>query len=132
MTVVIDASLVLAGVTDDGSQGHWALEQLQRSALIAPQLLPVEVVSGLRRLSLAGRLRQANVENALSDVSTLDVELYPFLPLRDRVWELRDNLTAYDAWYVALAEAHDCPLATLDHRLVAAAGPRCEFVTPQG
>lgn len=130
MTVVVDASLVLAGVTDDGSQGHWALKQLQGSALIAPQLLPVEVVSGLRRLSLTGTLRQANAENAVRDVSTLDVELYPFLPLHDRVWELRNNLTAYDAWYVALAEAHDCPLATLDRRLVAAAGPRCEFITP--
>lgn len=57
------------------------------------------------------------------------IELYPF---GDRIWELRDNLTAYDAWYVALAEGHDCPLATLDQRIVASVGPRCEFVTFDG
>jgi predicted nucleic acid-binding protein len=58
------------------------------------------------------------------------VELYPFLPFQDRVWQLRESLTAYDAWYVALAEAHDVPLATLDRRLAASPGPHCGFLTP--
>lgn len=130
MTVVIDASLVLAVLTDDAAHGRWAGDQLRRRVLLAPELLPAEVASGLRRLAVRGRIRDRAAEAALAQASTLDVDLYPFAPLRDRVWELRHNLTPYDAWYVALAEAHGCPLATLDHRLVAAAGPRCDFVTP--
>ena len=132
MTVVIDASLVLGVLTDDGRQGLWAGEQLRQRVLLAPALLPAEVASGLRRLSLAGRLRGGAAEIALAEASALDVDLYPFAPFSDRVWELRDNLTTYDAWYVALAEAHECPLATLDRRLVAAVGPRCEFITIDG
>ena len=132
MTVVVDASLVLAGLTDDGSPGQWAREQLRPRPLLAPQLLPAEVTSGLRRLTLAGRLHEKSARTALDEAAMLDVDLYPFAPLRDRVWELRNNLRTYDAWYVALAEAYECPLATLDHRLVAAAGPRCDFVTPGG
>ena len=58
------------------------------------------------------------------------MQLYPFAPFAERVWSLRDNLTAYDAWYVALAEALDCPLATLDRKLGRASGPTCEFIIP--
>ena len=60
----------------------------------------------------------------------LDLELFPFGPFADRVWDLRDNLTSYDAWYVALAEAVGCALATLDKRLVRATGPTCQFIAP--
>jgi predicted nucleic acid-binding protein len=59
----------------------------------------------------------------------LRVDLFPYEVVAARVWELRHNMTAYDAWYVALAEALDSPLATLDARLARAAGPRCRFVT---
>lgn len=127
MTVVVDASLVLGMLTDAGPQGRWAADQLRDRVLLAPALLPAEVASGLRRLTLAGRLREGAAEMALAELGTLDVDLYPYAPFSDRVWELRDNLTTYDAWYVALAEGHQCPLATLDRRLVTAAGPRCEF-----
>jgi predicted nucleic acid-binding protein len=68
---------------------------------------------------------------ALHDFAGLDVGLFPFAPLADRVWELRAGVTSYDAWYVALAEAYDVPLVTLDARLVRAAGPGCEVVTPE-
>ena len=64
------------------------------------------------------------------DLLQLDPELFPFRPFARRIWALRDNLTCYDAWYVALAEALDCPLATLDQRLVRASGPACNFVAP--
>jgi predicted nucleic acid-binding protein len=60
----------------------------------------------------------------------LGVKLHPFEPFTARVWELRDTVGAYDAWYVALAEALDAPLATLDLRLASAPGPRCAFLTP--
>ena len=58
------------------------------------------------------------------------MELFPFAPFAERVWALRENLTSYDAWYVALAEALDCPLVTLDRRLSRANGPICEIIAP--
>ncbi len=60
------------------------------------------------------------------------MELFPFAPFAERVWALRENLTSYDAWYVALAEALDCPLVTLDRRLSRASGPVCEIIAPPG
>jgi predicted nucleic acid-binding protein len=61
----------------------------------------------------------------------LDVELHAFEPFSQRVWELRHNVTSYDGWYVALAEALNLPLATLDGRLAKADGPKCRFLTPE-
>ena len=60
----------------------------------------------------------------------LSIECYPFEPFAERVWELRNTLTSYDAWYVAVAEALDLPLATLDARLARAPGPKCKFLLP--
>ena len=60
----------------------------------------------------------------------LELDLFPFAPFAERVWELRRNVTCYDAWYVALAEAFDCPLATLDGKLSRASGPTCGIITP--
>lgn len=60
----------------------------------------------------------------------LDMELLGFNPFAGRIWELRHNITSYDAWYVAAAEALDLPLATLDERLSKASGPNCQFLTP--
>ena len=62
----------------------------------------------------------------------LEIELFPFTPFADRVWELRGSLTCYDAWYVAMAESFDCPLATLDRKLSRASGPMCEIITAAG
>lgn len=59
-----------------------------------------------------------------------DVELWPYAPFAKRVWELRGSVTANDALYVALAAALEFPLGTLDRRLAAAHGPRCELVVP--
>jgi len=67
---------------------------------------------------------------AHADLLDLRVELFPYAPFAARVWELRDNLTTYDAWYIALAEFLSSPVATLDRRLSRAAGPRCGFETP--
>ena len=65
-----------------------------------------------------------------ADLLVLGVTLFPYAPFAQRVWELRGNVTAYDAWYVALAEALDSELATVDHRLSRASGCRCPFLTP--
>lgn len=68
---------------------------------------------------------------AKNNLLRLELELFPFAPFADRVWELRKNITSYDAWYVAMAEVFDCPLATLDQKLSRASGPACKIVTPQ-
>jgi predicted nucleic acid-binding protein len=63
--------------------------------------------------------------------ATCRVELFDYASFARRVWDLRDNVTSYDAWYVAIAEQLEAPLATLDRRLVATPGPMCTFVTPE-
>ena len=130
MSVVIDASTLVAGLIDRGARGEWARQLIGSKPLLAPHLLPAEFTSGLRRLAAGKVVTPGAARSALAEMSALRVEFYPFEPFAERVWELRDNLTTYDAWYVALAEAHDVPLATLDRRLVEAPGPRCDFRTP--
>jgi predicted nucleic acid-binding protein len=131
VSLVVDASVAVAAVVDDGEDGDWARAVLGAGHPMAPQLLPVEVASTLRRLVLAGRVAAASARGALHDLHDLAIELYPFEPFTERVWELRTTVTAYDAWYVAVAEANEVPLATLDARLAGAAGPRCTFVRPR-
>ena len=128
MTVVLDASVAVAALVDAGGRGRRAREILAAEHLVAPHLLPVEVANTLRRLALAGSIGAFEAGAALRDLTDLGIQLYPFEPFADRVWALRDTVTAYDAWYVALAEASDAPLATLDARLTGAAGPLCEFL----
>lgn len=98
--------------------------------LVAPHLLPAEVANILRRAVRAGDLSADAAALAHIELQTLPVDLFPYPPFADRVWALRDNVSAYDAWYVALAETLDAPLATLDARLVRAPGPTCDFLTP--
>ena len=130
MSLVVDASTVVAALTDAGSDGHWAREQLTSAPLAAPHLLPAEAANILRRAARAGELSPDMASLAHGDLLELRVALYRYRPLAARVWELRENLTSYDAWYVALAETLDAPLATLDARLCSAPGPRCEFAMP--
>ena len=128
--LVIDAALVVAALVDSGSDGAWADELLATDVLAAPHLMPVEVANILRRAVLSGDITPEVASMAHADLLSLRVDLFPYAPFAARVWELRSNLTAYDAWYVALAEALDARLATLDLRLSQAAGPRCGFRLP--
>jgi predicted nucleic acid-binding protein len=128
--VVVDSSVVVAALTDLGAAGEWAESVLLEGALSAPALLPVEAANVLRRAVLADELPEALAREAHADLLDLRIVLFPYVPFGPRVWELRANLTAYDAWYVALAEGLDVPLATLDLRLARAPGPRCRFLTP--
>ena len=130
MSAVVDAALLVAATTDAGAEGVWAEDVVRAGGLVAPHLALVEATNILRRLELAGRLGQLEAGAAARDLLLLELELVPFYPFAERVWELRKNVTSYDAWYVALAEALDLPLATLDRRLVAASGPRCRFLLP--
>lgn len=90
--------------------------------LHAPHLVDVEVAQALRRYALEGDLDAAAAARALDDLRALDLERHAHEPLLDRVWELRQNLTAYDAVYVALAEVLDAPLLSCDARLARAPG----------
>ena len=90
----------------------------------------VEATNILRRLKRPGEISRLEATSAHRDLIRLELDLFPFAPFADRVWALRSNLTSYDAWYVALAEALGCSLATLDRKLGRARGPVCEIVTP--
>lgn len=130
MTVVVDASALVAALTNSGPEGTWAEVELTSQALAAPEVLMAEASNTLRSLERTGELSTPEATTVHGIMTSTNVELYTFAPFSDRVWELRHNLTCYDAWYVALAEMLDCPLITLDRRLSRAAGPTCEFVTP--
>jgi len=130
MTVVVDSSVVVAALVDSGPVGVWAETLLVSGPLAAPHLMPVEAANVLRRATLAGDISTDVASMAHDDLVSLRLELYPYDSCASRVWELRSNITAYDAWYVALAEALGARLGTLDVRLSRATGTRCEFAVP--
>ncbi len=132
MTLVVDASAVVAALVDGGPDGAWAESLLASETLAAPHHMLAEAANILRRALLARDLSNDVASMAHNDLLQLRVELFPYEPLGDRVWELRGAVTTYDAWYVALAESLDAPLVTLDGRLARASGPRCAFETPPG
>ena len=129
MTLVVDASVIVAALVDSGPVGEWA-EALLTLNLVAPQLLHVEVANVLRRAAHSGDISEDTASLAHVDLLDLRIDLVPYEVVATRVWDLRHNLTAYDAWYVAAAELMGCPLATLDQRLAAAPGSACTFHTP--
>jgi predicted nucleic acid-binding protein len=130
LSAVIDASVLIAALVDVGSHGTWAEEIIATGPLYAPELARVEATNILRRLERAKQISAPEANAAHDDLMQLDIEMFNFDPFADRVWELRHNVTSYDAWYVALAESIKLPLATLDGRLAKAEGPTCKFLTP--
>jgi predicted nucleic acid-binding protein len=132
VTVVVDASVVIAALLDVGDAGAWAEELLVSSpSLQAPELIRAEATNVLRRLERAKQISTAEANAAHEDLMQLKLELFGFDEFGERVWELRHAVTSYDAWYIALAEALALPLATLDERLAKAPGTNCEFLTPR-
>ncbi len=131
MTLVVDASVLVAALVDGGPDGDWAAAVLGGHELAAPHLMPIEAANILRRAALAGDISADAASLAHGDLLDLRVALWPYAPLAERCWELRENVTIYDGTYVALAELLDARLATLDQRLVGAPGPRCSFATPR-
>ena len=130
MTTVVDASVLIAALVDESSDGRWAQSTLAEGNLAAPELALVEATDVLRRMEQSEKISRVEATFAHTDLLLLDVELFPFAPFAERVWDLRGNVTSYDAWYVALAEALNCPLATLDLKLSRAYGPQCQVVVP--
>jgi predicted nucleic acid-binding protein len=123
--IVVGASVVAPALADDGADGDLVRQRLRGERLVAPELVDLEVVSTLRRAARAGRLDERRSGQALDDLAALPLRRVSHLPLLARVWELRDNLSAYDAAYVALAEVLDCPVLTADGGIGKASGVRC-------
>lgn len=129
MTIVVDSSVLVAALTDGGPDGDWARSGIAVEQLAAPAHVYAEVSSVLRRGVLANKLSREVASLAHRDLVRMPVDVFAFEPLADRVWELHPTVTAYDAVFVALAEALGAPLWTLDRRLIRASGPRCRFVS---
>jgi predicted nucleic acid-binding protein len=125
--IVVDASVLVVALADDGQDGDSARLRLRGERLAAPELVDLAVVSVLRRQFRQGELNERRAEQALSDLTDLPLQRASHRPLLHRCWELRSNLTVYDAAYVALAEALDTTLLTGDVRLSTAVGPRCKI-----
>lgn len=121
---------MIAALIDSGPHGDWAEEVLASGSLHAPELVLAEATNIFRRLEMAKLITTPEANAARDDLLLLDVELFPFEPFASRIWELRHNVTSYDAWYVAIAEALRVPLATLDERLSKADKVTCKFLTP--
>jgi predicted nucleic acid-binding protein len=123
--IVADASVLAVALADDGPDGDQARARLHGEHVAFPELADLEVASVLRRQLAAGALDARRAGLALDDLAALPARRAPHRPLLARCWELRDNLTIYDAAYVALAEAMHVTLLTADRRLARAPGPRC-------
>ena len=122
--IVVDASVAVLGLLNDGD----ARRSLAEETVAVPHLVDSEVAHALRAQVLRGKAQESQARNALSRWARLGVRRFSVVGLLGRVWELRQNLSAYDASYVALAEAMSCPLHTADSRLARAPGPTCTIV----
>jgi predicted nucleic acid-binding protein len=127
---VCDASAVAALLLDSGPDGQWVTQTLESGELAAPALVTYETANVIRKHELAGQISPDQSAQAHADLLDLAIEIWPYDLLAARAWELRLNLSIYDATYVALAEITDLTLITLDKRLTKAPGTRCRIATP--
>lgn len=130
LRVVADASALVAMLIDSGSDGRWATDALSGAEIAAPDLLPFEAANIIRRQELAGTIGSDQAAQAHADLRQLTIESWPYELLAVRAFELRANLSIYDASYVALAELIDANLITLDRRIAGAPGLRCALSMP--
>ena len=119
--IVVDASALVQALFGDAP----ARARLRDDELHAPFLVDSEVLNALRGHVLGGRLDGAHAERLIDALGRIDLGRHSAVPLAGRTWELRANLTAYDACYVALAERLGCALVTADARIARAPGLRC-------
>lgn len=130
--LVVDASVLVPALADKGPDGDRHRLRLREEDLSAPELVDLEVAAVLRRLAQRGGLSEDQARRAVGRLSVMPIERMRHRPLLERVWELRANITAYDAAYVATAELRGATLLTADQRLARAPGARCsiEVLTP--
>lgn len=129
-SIVCDASALVAMLVDGGSDGEWATSALSDADLLAPHLVLFEAANVLRRLAAAGLVSTDQAAQGHVDLGDLRIELWPYELVAARSWQLRDNLSIYDASYVAVAEMTGATLATLDGRIGRAPGLNCEVISP--
>jgi predicted nucleic acid-binding protein len=123
---VLDASAVVDALVVPGQAGDLGRAEMRKLAVLqVPAIFTAEVTSALRRLVLARALSPIRASTALTQILSVRTMNYPFEPFARRVWHLRDALTVYDAWYVALAELLGTELVTADKRIADAPGPKC-------
>lgn len=122
--IVVDASVAVLGLLDDGD----ARQSLATESVAIPHVADSEVAHVLRSQVLRGTVQESHAREALRRWALLGVRRFAATGLLGRIWDLRQNLSAYDATYVALAEALSCPLHTADARLAGAPGPTCSIV----
>lgn len=126
--IVVDASVLADALVDDGPVGDAARAELTGDPhWAAPSHLLVEVMSVIRGKVLGGKLGLARAKEAIDALPSLVIDEVGVAMLVDRMWQMRGNVTAYDAAYVAAAELMACPLVTGDGRLAKASGIRCEI-----
>jgi len=128
--VVCDASAIVAVLLDAGETGDWAAQTIASGPIAAPALVTYETANVIRRHELAGEISTDQAAQAHADLLALAIQLWPYELLAKRAWELRQNLSVYDAAYVAAAEVTELTLVTLDTRLAKAPGVRCTIATP--
>jgi predicted nucleic acid-binding protein len=122
--IVADASVAVLALLNDGD----ARRSLATEPVAVPHLIDSEVAGALRSQVLRGAVQESQAREALRRWALLGIRRFPVTGLLPRVWELRQNLSADDACYVALAEALGCPVHTADARLAGAPGPTCPIV----
>ncbi|HXZ99235.1 MAG TPA: type II toxin-antitoxin system VapC family toxin [Candidatus Binatia bacterium] len=123
--IVVDASVLAPALGDDGPDGDAARLRLRGERLAAPEIVDLEVLSVWRRQAGIGRLPERRAAMGLEDLLAIPLLRVPHLAVLPRCWEMRDNLSVYDAAYVAVAELLSATLLTADRRLGAAPGIRC-------
>lgn len=124
---VVDASAVVALVTSRSATASALADRMRGVVMHAPAILPVEIDSALRGLERGGKLTTEQAEAARHNARALPVDLWPWMLLADRAWQLRHNVSTFDAGYIALAERLGAPLLTGDARLARAPGVRCRI-----
>lgn len=124
--IVVDASVLVAALGDDGHSGHIARQRLRNEHLVAPEIIDLEVISVLRRMVAARLVSDVRGDQAVLDLVSIRMTRVPHRLVVKRCWDLRENSTPYDAAYIAVAEAFQLNLVTADAKLAGVPGTKCE------